>query len=284
MATTLGGTKKVKSPIFILGTGRSGTTILGKLLSMHKSIGYLNEPKALWNFVYPYEDLIGSYSNEQASYYLSEEHVSESVATRANRIYSYYLTTTCSSRVCDKYPELIFRIPFIKQIFPDAKFIFLTRNGIDTIHSVKNWSSRLGVILNDEIHDWWGVSDRKWNLITDQVVPKTPILSNHNKIIKKFVSHEDRAAVEWICTMQEGLKYVNKADTNIIRIRYEELVGMKNQILPRLIEFLELPNDPALTAYAEQVLTEPLGSNTSVELNPNIINAFNQTMTNLGYS
>ena len=41
--------RKVKQPIFILGTGRSGTTILGVTLAMHRAVGFLNEPKALWS-------------------------------------------------------------------------------------------------------------------------------------------------------------------------------------------------------------------------------------------
>ncbi|MGD1917863.1 MAG: sulfotransferase, partial [Pleurocapsa sp.] len=32
--------KKVRKPIFVIGTGRSGTTILGVVLSMHKQIGF----------------------------------------------------------------------------------------------------------------------------------------------------------------------------------------------------------------------------------------------------
>src|SRR6185436_2775660 len=64
--------KKVESPIFIIGTGRSGSTLLGMLLSMHKRIGFLNEPKALWHFAYNKEDVIGSYSTDGANYKLDE--------------------------------------------------------------------------------------------------------------------------------------------------------------------------------------------------------------------
>ena len=34
--------KKVKQPVFILGTGRSGTTILGVSLGVHSDVGFLN--------------------------------------------------------------------------------------------------------------------------------------------------------------------------------------------------------------------------------------------------
>ncbi len=50
---TLPQIKKVKKPIFIIGMGRSGTTILGVVMSMHRDVGFLNEPKALWHSIYP---------------------------------------------------------------------------------------------------------------------------------------------------------------------------------------------------------------------------------------
>ena len=43
--------QRVKSPIYIIGTGRSGTTILGVILSIHRQVGFLNEPKALWHAI-----------------------------------------------------------------------------------------------------------------------------------------------------------------------------------------------------------------------------------------
>ena len=62
--------RKVVKPIFIIGSGRSGSTILGTLLSMHRDIGFLNEPKAIWHTLYPYEDVIGNYTGMKASYRL----------------------------------------------------------------------------------------------------------------------------------------------------------------------------------------------------------------------
>ena len=59
-------------PIFIVGTGRSGTTILGKILSVHKQVAFLNEPKALWFFANKEDDLIGSYSKSKGRYHFNE--------------------------------------------------------------------------------------------------------------------------------------------------------------------------------------------------------------------
>ena len=121
--------KSVEKPIFILGTGRSGTTILGIVLSMHREIGYLNEPKAIWHLIHPHEDIIGNYSRADAKYRLTAEDATYEMRQRASQMFGAYLTATRSKRLVDKYPELIFRIDFVRALFPDARFIFLARNG-----------------------------------------------------------------------------------------------------------------------------------------------------------
>ncbi len=59
------------TPVFIVGSGRSGTTALGVTLSMHKDVGFLNEPKALWHTVFEDEDLVGNYSASPGRYCLT---------------------------------------------------------------------------------------------------------------------------------------------------------------------------------------------------------------------
>ena len=128
--------KVVEKPIFILGTGRSGTTILGIVLSMHRDIGYLNEPKAIWHLIHPHEDIIGSYTQDDAKYRLTAEEATDEMCHRAKQMFGAYLTATRSKRLVDKYPELIFRVDFVRALFPDARFVFLVRNGWDTCHSI----------------------------------------------------------------------------------------------------------------------------------------------------
>ena len=45
------------NPVFIIGCGRSGTTILGNTLSNHPKIKYLNERRDLWHKAYPEFDI-----------------------------------------------------------------------------------------------------------------------------------------------------------------------------------------------------------------------------------
>ena len=57
---------RTPAPILILGAGRSGTTVLGKVLGLHKDAGFLNEPKALWQAALGDDDLIAAHGDGSA--------------------------------------------------------------------------------------------------------------------------------------------------------------------------------------------------------------------------
>ena len=274
--------KPVEKPIFILGTGRSGTTILGIVLSMHREVGYLNEPKAIWHLIHPHEDIIGNYSQTDAKYRLTAEDVTDEMHQRAVQMFGAYLTATCSKRLVDKYPELIFRVDFVRALFPDARFIFLVRNGWDTCHSIATWSKRLGVQVNGKRHDWWGIDDRKWQLLVEQLVKTDLMFSGIANEVKHFERHLDRAAVEWILTMQEGLHLMQASSDCIHLIRFEDLTSEPDEVLAALCNFCELPTDNTFQEYARQTL-HPVPARKPFDIHPKIAPIFHDIMGKLRY-
>ncbi len=282
VSTTKNRYKPVEKPIFILGTGRSGTTILGIVLSMHREVGYLNEPKAIWHLIHPHEDIIGNYSQADAKYRLTAEDATDEMRQRAAQMFGAYLTVTRSKRLVDKYPELIFRVDFVRALFPDARFIFLVRNGWDTCHSIAAWSERLGVQVNGEKHDWWGVNDRKWRLIAEQLVKTDSVFAEIADEIKGFERHLDRAAIEWIVTMQEGLRLIQELPDCIHLLRFEDLTAEPDEVLAALCNFCELPTDNTFREYARQTL-HPVPARQPFDVHPKIATIFHDTMRELRY-
>lgn len=274
--------KEVRKPIFIIGSGRSGSTILGTILSMHKDVGFLNEPKAIWHSIYPYEDVHANYSNDKASYLLDASIVTPEIIRSAHRIFGGYLASVNSKRLVDKYPELIFRVPFVKKIFPDAKFIFLIRNGWDTCSSIDQWSKRKGVTDENDNHDWWGRNNRKWNVMVDELVSRDPDLSKAEKAISTFSDHTQMAAVEWVVTMREGLRRMKSSSDSIYMFKYEDLCNKPRQALSSLLKFCELPDDEKFYEYAEGVLTS-CPTHKRFKVHPDVAPAFEQTMRSVGY-
>ncbi len=87
----------VDRPLFILGTGRSGTTVLGKILSMHREVGWLNEPKLMWHAACAHEDLNGNYTDAAADYRLAAADATPAVQRAMRNQYAAYLRATRNS-------------------------------------------------------------------------------------------------------------------------------------------------------------------------------------------
>lgn len=243
------------APIFILGTGRSGTTILGIVLSMHQDVGFLNEPKAIWAALRRDEDLIGSYHRGIGRYRLDAKDATPALIEEAHRIYGAFLRLSFTTRVVDKYPELIFRVPFVRQIFPDAKFLFLSRDGWDTCASISNWSTRLGVNAEGETHDWWGVDRRKWKLLVEQIIPEHPDLAPYMDNLQELTDHRAMAATEWIVSMREGLRLLKDHPADVLHVPYAQLCNDPAEICARIANFAGLRHDEVFLGYARSVLT-----------------------------
>ena len=201
---------------------------------------------------------------------------------RASQMFGAYLTTTRSQRLVDKYPELIFRVDFVRSLFPDARFIFLVRNGWDTCHSIANWSKRLGGEVNGEKHNWWGVNDRKWKLLVEQLVKTDLMFSKIADEVKHFERHLDRAAVEWILTMQEGLRLMQKLSDCIHLVHFEDLTAKPDKTLAALCDFCKLSADSKFSAYARQTF-HPVPARQSFDIHPKIATIFHDTMAKLRY-
>lgn len=278
----LPGNPRVDRPIFITGLGRSGTTILGVLLSLHREVGYLNEPKAMWHVIDPRQDINGNYSDNGARFRLGTGDTTPEIVRRAHRIFARYLTSTGACRVVDKYPELIFRVGYVRAIFPDAKFIFITRSGADAVPSVVKWSERLGVKTDDHTDDWWGRDDIKWHYLREQLILGDRDYESVWPLATPGLDHVNRAALEWLITMREGLAQEKRYPDAVIRVAYEDMLADAVGELLRLQEIAGLKPDPAVTDYARKRLYDNPAKGWP-ELHPAVDVLFRDTMTKLGY-
>jgi len=281
-ARHFGSRDVVRKPVFIVGMGRSGTTILGVVLSMHRQVAFLNEPKAMWHLVHPHEDVIGNYTQGPARYRLDGTDASPNAIEAAQRMYGYYLSMTRRERVVDKYPELVFRVPFVLKLFPDARFIFLMRNGWDACSSIDGWSQRFRVRGNGEVHDWWGRNRRKWSVMLDELILPDASLARLHAAAKEMNDDRSMAVVEWIVTMREGMRVAREHPESVLTVSYEDLVASPHDKLEEIAHFCDLQPDRRYLTYGKEVLKSGR-AHKQFELPPAISEVFDETMAQLGY-
>ncbi len=269
-------------PIFILGTGRSGTTVLGSVLSLHRDVGYLNEPKALWQAALGDDDLIGSYTRKPGRYRMGRGDVTARKRRRLHRFYNAFLGLSGSRRIVDKYPELLFRTDLLDQVFPNARKIILVRHGAETCQSIRDWSAENGQTDDAGTADWWGLNDRKWHLLLRDVIKPDPAFSDLLPSLGYFNTGVDRAALEWIASMREALRLAQADRSGTLLLRYEDLVERPEEIIAGICDFCGLDQDESVLTYATETLA-PRPPRTAPPLHSSLRPLFQQTLDDLGY-
>lgn len=281
-AQCLPAPRKVRSPIYIVGTGRSGTTILGKLFAIHRETVFLNEPKALWHFTKGEEDIIGSYAVFPGRLRLDAKDADSNMARIISHIYSWALFWGAARRVVDKYPEMIFRVGFVKALFPDARFLAILRDGVDTCSSVTAWSRHKGVIEGSDVHDWWGRDGRKWRTLVEQEVPSHPDLAPIAAQLTSVNDHRDRAAVEWIVSMRAATRSSVEYPDSVLMLRYEDLCANPDEVTARMLDYCGLSSDSVFLSYSKEVLSAAEAYK-PLELMPDLVTPFCETLREMGY-
>lgn len=215
LAERVGG-PPVERPIFVVGVGRSGTTHLARLLSAHPDVGWLNEPKLLWNRIVPGEDVSGFYS-PHGRFALDADDATPEVRRRARQLFGFYLRSTRATRVVDKYPELTYRIPFLTAIFPDARIVAIVRRPEEFVSSVLEWN-RVHATADQ---DWWGVGRCKWQHLRQQLLPAHPDVARALARSRTAPTEAQMILSEWIIAMRH---LCASEDDLCVTISHDELV------------------------------------------------------------
>ena len=125
--------------VFIVGSPRSGTTILGEILGRHPDVVQWYEPYFIWDYY------IGNLETDVRS----QKHLSEKHSRFIKKEFGRYLAKSGSKLLVEKTPENSFKIPFIHTVFPKAKWIHLIRDGRAVTASIhREWLKRKEIVEN----------------------------------------------------------------------------------------------------------------------------------------
>ena len=117
----------------------------------------------------------------------------------------------------------------------------------------------------------------------NSLVKTDPIFSQTVDEVKHIDRHLDRAAVEWIITMREGLHLMRTSPDYVHLVRFEDLTSHPDETLSALCAFCELPKDTTFQEYARQTL-HPVPTKESFDVHPKIAPLFHDTMREMGYN
>lgn len=134
-----------RSPLFIVGMPRSGTTLLASILSSHRSIGTAGELPTLTDITARLHKLIG----DADPYPYAVKRLTSTVATKIINDYGKRLRRDIDPRVpyvIDKNPINFRNLGLITMLFPKARVIHCTRDPFDTV--ISNYFQRFPLHLD----------------------------------------------------------------------------------------------------------------------------------------
>jgi hypothetical protein len=248
-ALALGG--RVDRPIFIVGAPRSGTHMLFLILRGSSRVAHWRPTEAHEVWEHDYHPAFHGWESNVLE-------ASDVVPQAAERIRKrFFLVTGSRRRLLDKTPRNSLRIPFVDSIFPDARYIFLRREGPDNVNSLINaWRSpRYRTYALPQPHSIPGTDPRWW----------------------KFVLYpgwrEDTAGpLEVVCARQWATctEHLLDAAADIgkdrwIEVDHETLVDDPVAEVGRLMERLDLPYEDAVRDLASASMTSPVNTVTAPE-------------------
>lgn len=165
------------------------------------------------------------------------------VFRRVVRLRNRVLAPRSPIRLLEKTPENCLRLPFLAALFPDARVIYLTRDGRANVHSLmEGWRqphlfpgyrTPLPVTSPGQYRGRWAFT----------------LIPGWRELVDKPL--EVICAHQWVASNEAVLAYANSPDAlPILMIRYEDLVRDPDNSLTQIAGFLSLSIDD-IPAYGQ---------------------------------
>ena len=240
---------KMPDPVFLVGCSRSGTTITYETLAAAPnflSFGY--EILQFWDSLY------GPHTNDWASEAATAR---DADPKHREATFRFFYQRLGVGQVLDKTCINVMRIPYLIELFPDAKFVFIHRDGRDNISSmIDGWrqsrkDGRFGltqylgpspepVAINDgEFTEWCFFLPPGWREYNSARL-------------------EDVCAFQWISANHlalEGKKVV--PPDQWIQVKYEDMVADPIRVFGDIFTRLGVPFDDKLKQLASDLDRRP---------------------------
>jgi hypothetical protein len=221
-------------PIFIVGSPRSGTTLLFHMLRSHQDVWAMpSEGHTLWN----------AYQHPARKGWGSDRAVEGDIASH-ERAYLYTAIHDLAGdrRFVDKTPKNVLKLPYLAALFPTARFVFIKRDGRSVVGSlIEGWQKRRGISyrlpIRLRLSDYGG---RLWSFI---------LPPGWRDLVGTSIA--DVAAFQYASSCEHALADgAALSEGTLIEVSYEALVADPGREAGRLLDALELPGSEAVSDYA----------------------------------
>jgi hypothetical protein len=208
---------EIPAPIFIIGCGRSGTSLIGDLLAPHPAVSYLYEPYDRWAAIEPVTDFVELYSHGE-HYCLLD---ASSATVTARRRFRRLMAPPPGFTLVEKNPINALRIGYLEAMAPGARFVHIVRDGVDVAHSIaKMATGTRRLAFRPLLNDWWGVGGAKWAALERD----GRAAGYYPEEVCQLATDAQRGAYEWLLSLREVHGWQACLGPRLVEFRYQDLV------------------------------------------------------------
>lgn len=220
-----------RSPIFLGGAGRSGTTLLRVILDSHPNIACGPELKVTPSVCGLWFDFQTGFHPALVEYGFTRDDVNRVVGAFLETLLASYRARSGKPRSAEKSPNNVFYFEHLHTIFPESPLVHVVRDGRDVVCSLltMNWiDSRTGAPID-------------------------------------YTRDARKAAAYWVSAVRAGRQAGMKIGPRRYReLKYEDVVRRPERTLRSLFEFLGEAWDDSVLRFHERT-SRSLANESSAE-------------------
>lgn len=208
--------------VFVIGSPRSGSTLLARMLGAHSAVHAPAEPHLVTPLAHlgyfarvdaaPYDPIITEQAMRELVAALPgrEQDYLDAMRALTDHVYERLLSASGRHVLLDKTPAYALVLDFLAKLYPKAGFVVLTR------HPMAVWSSFVQSFFDGD-HE---------------------AAHRHNPLLERYVPAIAR--------------FLRAQPVPLVHVRYEEMVREPERELRRICEHVGLPFEPGMVEYGKE--------------------------------